>query len=55
MLKKTPLLRCEEITLIESILERGNSVEIKSRKTDVIILEIKKQIKAELSKQPTKE
>lgn len=35
----------EAVQAISRILERGNSVEIKPRKDDIIILEIKRQLK----------
>lgn len=49
MSKKNIKLRPEALDAIEKILSKGNSVEIKRRKDDVIILEVKKEIN---NKQP---
>ena len=49
MSEKKIKLRPEVLGEIEKILSKGNSVEIKRRKDDVIILEVKKEIN---NKQP---
>lgn len=42
---KTPTLTPQAVKVINDILERGNSVEVKPRKDDLIVLEIKRQVK----------
>lgn len=41
----TKTLSPEAVKMINDILAKGNSVEVKPRKDDIIVLEIKKQIK----------
>lgn len=42
--EKEVKLRPETVGAIEKILKKGNSAEIKRRKDDVIVLEVKKEI-----------
>lgn len=42
--EKSIKVKPELVGAIEKILNRGNSVEIKKRKDDVIVLEVKREI-----------
>lgn len=46
---KIPILTEKAIQTINEIVARGNSAEVKPRKDDVIVLEVKRQLKIAVS------
>ena len=46
---RPPMLTPQAVRLITEILERGNAAEIRARKDDVVVLEVKRQVKMSVS------